>query len=177
MNGFFVVALVALGVLLVALVLDDVLDGLTDALGGPDWLSLPVLAAVVAGFGLVAGAVEGTTGSTLPALLAGGAGGVGTGWLAARFVAAAMDMPTDPPIRHADLAGRAGRVVTAVAPRQPGEVLVALGGVRHKLRATSGEVIAVGHEIVVVEVTSPTTVVVAPLGLDDLPPAPPERGH
>jgi membrane-bound ClpP family serine protease len=174
-NGFFVVALVALGVLFVALVLDDVLDGLTDALGGPDWLSLPVLAAVVAGFGLVAGAVEGAAGATLPALLAGGAGGLGTGWLTARFVSAAMAMPTDPPIRHADLAGRAGFVVTAVAPLQPGEVLVALGGVRHKLRACAEETIAVGREIVVVEVSSPTTVVVAPLGLDELPPPPPGR--
>jgi membrane protein implicated in regulation of membrane protease activity len=167
LNAFFVVAFLAVAVLVVALVLDDVADRLADALGGPDWLSLPVLAALVAGFGFAAGLVDETTGS-FPLAVAGGlAGGVVAAWGAFRLVQAAIHMPTDPPVRHADLRGRTGRVVTPITPARGGEVLVELAGVRHKLRASSDVAVALGTEVVVVEVMSPTSVVVTPFELPD----------
>jgi membrane protein implicated in regulation of membrane protease activity len=161
-NGYFWMALAALAVLALSLVFDDVLD----VEAGPDWVSLPVIAAVVAAFGLAAGAVSGSGGGDLIAVPVGLATGVAAGALTARFVAAAMRMPTDPPIRHADLAGRVGRVVTPIRPGRPGEVLVALGGTSHKLTAHASTDLALGAEVVVVEVTSPTSVVVASLGLE-----------
>jgi len=170
-NGWFWLALAALAVLAVSLVVDDVFDVLPDDLG-PDWLSLPVLAAVVAAFGLAAGAVEAAGAGSVPVLGAGAVAGAGAGVLTARLVRLAMHLPTDPPVRHADLQGRIGRVVTAVAPPRSGEVLVPLGGTSHKLRASSDQPLPVGTEIVVVDVISPTSVVVAPLGI-----APGEQGE
>lgn len=165
MNGYFWVAVVAMALLAASLVFDDALDGLTDGLG-PDWLSLPVLATTIAAFGLAAGAVTGTTGSALLAVPVGLAAAVVSGVLAARLIAAALRMPTDPPVRHRDLAGKVGRVVTPISRGRAGEVLVPLGGTALKLTAHAGADIALGAEVVVVEVTSPTSVVVAALELD-----------
>lgn len=166
MNGFFVLGFVAVAVLVVALVLDDVVDGLSDALGGPDWLSLPVLAALVAGFGFAAGLVDESVDSAAAGAVAGLAGGAAAAWLTARLVSAAIDMPTDPPLRLADLPGRPGRVVTPIVEGRVGEVLVEVAGTHHKLTATAAGSIPLGDEIVVVEVISPTSVVVAPLELE-----------
>ncbi|MGH9245942.1 MAG: hypothetical protein ACRD29_16820, partial [Acidimicrobiales bacterium] len=166
LNAYILVGLVAVAVLVVSLVFDDLFEGLTDALGGPDWLSLPVVAALVAGFGFVAGAVAGLGGVTVLALGAGVAGGGLTAWLAARLVVAAMRMPTDPPVRHDQLYGRTGRIVTPIPAGRRGEVLIELAGVRHKVAATAEVPIGLGAEVVVVEVISPTSVVVAILDLD-----------
>jgi membrane protein implicated in regulation of membrane protease activity len=165
MNAYFWVAFIALGVLALSLVLDG-LDVISGDLG-PDWLSLPVLAAVVAAFGLAAGAAQGAGAPWPVVLLAGVAVGVGAGALTARLIAATMRLPTYPPLRHTDLYGRVGRVVTPIAPDQPGEVLVALGGTSHKLTARSRDALALGADVVVVEVVSPTMVEVADLGLDE----------
>jgi membrane protein implicated in regulation of membrane protease activity len=166
-NTYFVVAFAAVAVLAVSLVLDDVFDGLADAIGGPDWLTLPVVAALVAGFGFAAGLVdESLDDAGALALVGGAAGGVVSAWAAARLVRAAVNMPTDPPVRHGDLQGRPGRVVTPIAAGKPGEVLVELAGMQHKLAATAVESIPLGAAVVVVEVTSPTSVVVATLDLE-----------
>ena len=69
MNGFFIVGFVAIALLVLSLVLDDVVDGLAEL--GPDWLSLPVLAALLAGFGFVAGFVDESTDEQAVALGAG----------------------------------------------------------------------------------------------------------
>jgi membrane protein implicated in regulation of membrane protease activity len=69
-------------------------------------------------------------------------------------------------VRHTDLAGKLGRVVTPISRTQPGEVLVAIGGSAHKLTAHARTDIPIGTEVVVVEVTTPTSVVVATLHLD-----------
>lgn len=167
MNGFFVLGFAAVGVLMLSLVLDDAIEGLADVFDGPDWLSLPVLAALVAGFGFAAGAVDEMTGSRAAGTVAGVAGGVGAAWMASRLVAMAINMPTDPPVRHGDLRGRPGRVVTPIASGRPGEVLVELAGVRLKLTATADVAIPLGTDIVVVEVSSPTSVIVTTLELED----------
>jgi membrane protein implicated in regulation of membrane protease activity len=164
-NGYFWMAAVAMAVLAVSLLFDDALEGLTDGLG-PDWLSLPVLAAVFAAFGLAAGAISGSGGGAVVAVPVGVAAGVGAGALAARLIAAAMRMPTDPPVRHTDLPGKLGRVITPIGPAQAGEVLVSLGGSAHKLTAHATTDIALGTEVVVVEVTSPTSVLVTTVELD-----------
>jgi membrane protein implicated in regulation of membrane protease activity len=164
-NGYFWMAAVALVVFGGSLVFSDATEGLLEDVG-PDWLSLPVLATVFAAFGLAAGAVAGTGGPNLLAVPVGLAAGAGAGAVATRFIAAAMRMPTDPPVRHTDLAGKVGRVVTPISPARTGEVLVPLGGSTHKLTASAGAHLPLGTEVVVVEVTSPTSVVVTALELD-----------
>jgi hypothetical protein len=165
-NGFFVLGFAAVALLVVSLVLDDVIDGLADAIGGPDWLSLPVIASLIAGFGFAAGLVDEWTGSRVTAVLAGIGGGAAAAWASFRLVEAAIHMPTDPPVRHADLQGRTGRVVTPIGDGRGGEVLVELAGMRHKLSATADVAIPIGATVVVVEVVSPTSVVVTPLHLE-----------
>jgi membrane protein implicated in regulation of membrane protease activity len=164
-NGYFWMALAALAVLAVTLVFDDALEGLTEGLG-PDWLSLPVLASVFAAFGLAAGAISGNSGPAVVAVPAGLVAGAGAGALAARLIAAAMRMPTDPPVRTGELPGKVGRVVTPIRTDRAGEVLVPLGGSAYKLTAHATTDIALGTEVVVVEVTSPTSVLVTTLEFD-----------
>ena len=168
MNGFFVIGFVAVAVLVVSLVLDDVFSSIADVFDGPDWLSLPVLAALVAGFGFAAGLVDESTDSTVLPVGAGVLGGVAAAWGSFRLVRAAIDMRTDPPVRHQDLEGRQGRVVTPIAAGQRGEVLIELAGLRHKLAASADTSIPLGAAVVVVEVTSPTSVVVTSLELPNL---------
>lgn len=167
MNGFFVLGFAAVGVLVLSLLLDDAVEGLADVFDGPDWLSLPVVAALVAGFGFAAGAVDEWSGSRAVGAAGGAVGGVAAAWATARFVALAMNMPTDPPVRHQELRGRPGRVVTPIAAGRPGEVLVELAGIRHKLTATADVAIPLDADVVVVDVSSPTSVVVTTLDLED----------
>lgn len=127
---------------------------------GPDWLSLPALAALVGAFGFVGAAVLSFGAAAPVALGAGAVAGVALAAAATRFARSLMEMPTDAPFRSSDLVGRPGQVVTAVLPDRSGEVLVDHLGQRLKLSARADEVLVVGARIVVVEVVSPTFVVV-----------------
>lgn len=125
---------------------------------GPDWLSLPALAALVGAFGFVGAAVLSFGAPTPLALAAGAAAGLALAAAAARLARAMIDMPTDAPVRSADLVGRFGRVVTATTADRTGEVLVHHAGQRLKVAARADETLPVGAEVVVVEVLSPTFV-------------------
>lgn len=125
---------------------------------GPDWLSLPVLAALVGAFGFAGAALLEITGSTTAAIAGGAVVGVGLAALTAVMIRSLMRMRTDAPLRAGDLVGRPGRVVTALTPDRTGEVLVHQAGQRLKLSASGAEAMSVGQEIVVVEVLSPTMV-------------------
>lgn len=125
---------------------------------GPDWLSLPALAALVGAFGFVGAAVL-SFGAPVPvALGAGTIAGIALAAAATRLVRGLIDMPTDGPVRTADMVGRAGRVVTALTADRSGEVLVRHAGQQLKVAARAEETLAVGAEVVVVEVLSPTFV-------------------
>jgi membrane protein implicated in regulation of membrane protease activity len=125
---------------------------------GPDWLSLPALAALVGAFGFV-GAAALSFGAAPPvALGAGAVAGVALAYLATRLARTLMDMPTDGPVRSSDLVGRPGRVVTAATAERSGEVLVHHAGQQLKVAARADETLTVGTEVVVVEVLSPTFV-------------------
>jgi membrane protein implicated in regulation of membrane protease activity len=125
---------------------------------GPDWLSIPVLAALVGAFGF-AGAATLSFGAAMPiALVVGAIAGVLLAWAAARLTRGLMHMRTDAPVRSADMVGRPGRVVTALTPAQGGEVLVRHAGQQLKVAARGDEVLRVGDRVVVVEIVSPTLV-------------------
>jgi hypothetical protein len=148
-------------VLLVVAVVFDGLDESFDALDlGPGWFSLPVLAAFLAAFGFVAGALLGALGAA--AAVPGVAAGLGFGWFAARLGAAANRMPTGRTDAAADLLGSLGRVVTPPAPGRYGEVLLDRPTGPVKVACVAEGAIAAGTEIVVVDVTSSTLVTVEP---------------
>ena len=155
MTFFLVLGGVGIVVLLIGLLVGE-LDLDVDL--GPDWLSLPVLAALVGAFGFVGAAAHSLGASTTVAVVAGTLGGVVLAGLTARLVAGVMHMPTDATPRTADLIGRPGRVVTALTADRSGEVLIRHAGQQLKLSARSEETLTVGDEFVVVEVLSPTLV-------------------
>ncbi|HEY8527054.1 MAG TPA: hypothetical protein VIL48_18930 [Acidimicrobiales bacterium] len=160
MNGFLWLGVACVGVLLAAVVFDG-LDESFDALDlGPGWLSLPVVAAVLAAFGLTAGALIDAIG---PLAVAAGAGaGVGFGWLAHRLSRAAAAMPTDKTDREADLLGSLGRIVTPPSAGRYGEVLLTRPSGPVKVACVAAQPLPLGTEVVVVDVTSSTLVTVEP---------------
>jgi hypothetical protein len=160
MNGFLWLGVGCVVLLVVAVVFDG-LDESFDALElGPAWFSLPVLAAFLAAFGFVAGALVGALGGV--AAVPGVAAGLGFGWLAARLSAAASRMPTGRTDAAADLLGSLGRIVTPPAPGRYGEVLLDRPTGPVKVACLAEGAIAAGTEIVVVDVTSSTLVTVEP---------------
>ncbi|MEU5891920.1 hypothetical protein ABZ835_34585 [Streptomyces sp. NPDC047461] len=157
------------GVLLLALslifdgVLDSVLDGALDgAFDG--WLSLPVVAALVAmtGFGgaLALGAAGAGPGG---ATAVGVACGVGTAWLTYCFSRALMRDQTALTPTGNDLLGTSGNVVTAIPADGYGEVLLQLAGQPVKFAARSAGPVARGAEVWVEAALSATSVAVRPV--------------
>ena len=172
MTPFLVVGAIGLAAALIGLVLGDV-----DLDLGPDFLSLPVVAAFVGAIGFVGAAVVGAGGSTPVALVAGVGAGLVLGFGTFRLARGLMHMPTDEPTRAEDLLGRPGRIVTTVTADRYGEVLVEVAGQRVKLGARGATDITAGTDVVVIEVLSPTSVQVEPAdtfwqlhsGRDDYP--------
>lgn len=160
MNAFLWLGVLCTVFLAIAVLLDGI-DASFDMFEiGPGWLSLPVVAAFLAAFGFGAGALVGSLGGV--AVVPGVAAGVGFAALAARLASAAVRMPTDATDNEAALVGSLGRVVTAPVPPRYGEVLLHRPSGPVKVACTATEPIAVGTEIVVVDVVSSTLVVVIP---------------
>lgn len=160
MNGFLLMGIACTAVLIVAVVFDG-LDDAFDALDlGPAWLSLPVIAGFLAAFGFGTGAFLDVLGPA--ALLPGLAIGVAFAWLAARLTAAVIHMPTGRTDTETAMLGSLGRVVTSPEPDRYGEVLLARPTGPLKVACTASVPLAVGTEVVVVDVLSSTLVTVEP---------------
>ncbi len=166
MNGFLWLGIACTAVLVVAIAIDG-LDDAFDALDlGPSWLSLPVLAAFGGAFGFVTGAFRDPIGSPLAA----GAGviaGLGFAAVTIKFSSAFMDMPTDPTERQSDLLGSIGKVIEAPAAGRFGAVLLRRPTGPVKVAAKASAAIAVGTEVVVVDVSSSTLVTVEAFDVDN----------
>lgn len=157
---FLVIGLVGLGVLLFTLVFDDLFEQFV-----PDipWLSLPVIGAATAAFGLGAFIVDSQTDLPIAAAFAVATGlALGCGAATVVFSKSIMGMATDATPNKGDLVGTLGRVVTEIRPQSIGEVLIALAGqpVKVSARSNSETAIPTGTEVVVVSVQSPTMVTV-----------------
>lgn len=165
MTAFVVVGALGLLIVLAALLLGDVLDGVFDAVNldtGGGLLSSEVIGSFLAAFGF--GAALLMWGLSLPpaaAGLGGLAAGTLVGALAFALARSVMHMPTDRTMRSADLVGALGVVVTRIPGNGYGEVAVNYLGQRHKLNARAESPLAKGTAVVVVSVSSPTSVVVA----------------
>jgi hypothetical protein len=162
---FIIVGVVGLLLLLVSLFLGDVLDGALDFLdldtGG--FLSGPAIGAFLAAFGFGAAVISynsdwGTGASAL--------GGVGVGFVIGGVVGMAtrglMRMPTDAPLRAADLVGANGTVVTRIPETGFGEITLVHAGQFMKLSARADGSLREGTPVIVTSVLSSTSVVVMP---------------
>jgi membrane protein implicated in regulation of membrane protease activity len=78
-------------------------------------------------------------------------------------MAAAVNMPTDATPTSADLLGTIGVVVTGVPADGFGEVRVTVAGQPMKVYARADRPLVRGTRVMVIEVPSPTSVLVEPL--------------
>lgn len=168
MTAFLAIGMVGLVLIVVALLFGDVLDGVLDfvdldATGG--LFSLPVIGSFIAAFGFGAALLVSGMHFSTPAAIGGGAvAGVTMGGIALGLTRALLNMPTDPTPRTKDLVGSLGTVVTRIPAGGLGEVTVSQSGQRVKLNAKADTPIASGTTVVVVDVTSPTSVIVTESG-------------
>lgn len=165
---FIVVGALGLLLIIAALVFGDFLDGLLPdvSLGDSGGLfSTEVVGGFLAAFGFAAALVEATTalGTVLVTLIGLGAG-VAMGGVAFALTSALIRMPTDATPRSSDLVGAIGTVITRIPESGLGEVSLTSAGHRLKMSARADTPIAAGTSVVVVDVTSPTSVVVTESG-------------
>lgn len=162
MTGFLVIGAVGLAVVLGSLVLGDFLEGLFDGLDfGGGVFSAPVIGSFLAAFGFGASLIMTATGvGASGGALGGLASGVVIAALALLMTRALMDMPTDPPVRTADLVGATGVVITPIPHGGFGEVSLTHAGQITKLSARAAQPVAAGTTVVVTQVTSSSSVLV-----------------
>jgi membrane protein implicated in regulation of membrane protease activity len=134
--------------------------------GGTE-LSVPVIAGFLGAFGFGAAIVtsllpgRGRAG-VLVAVVVGLLAAVPAAWLAGRLVNAAVNMPTDATLTSNDLIGTIGVVITPVPVGGYGEVRLAVAGQQIKFNARSDQPLALGTRVFVIEVPTPTSVLVEP---------------
>lgn len=165
MAALLIIGALGVGLLLLSLVLGDFLDGVFEGLDvdGGGLLSTEVIGAFLGAFGFGGALLLAGGGVGLPVALAGGAGaGLVGGGIALVVVRTFIRMPTDETPRSSDLAGKLGRVVTRIPEQGLGEITVFHAGHRMKLSARADQPIAFGTDVVIVQVLSPTAVLVTP---------------
>ncbi|MER7003013.1 NfeD family protein [Dactylosporangium sp. NPDC000555] len=157
---FLVIGGVGVVVLAVSVLIGDLFHfGHPDA-DGP--FSLPAVAGFIGAFGFAGAAVSALTGSGGPLVpaVAGLVAAVPTAWIATRLARMAMNMRTDATPSQRDMIGTTGVVVTPISGNGFGEVRISLGGQPVKLSARADRPIPLGARVLVVETTSPTSVIV-----------------
>lgn len=130
-------------------------------------VTLPAIAGFLGTFGFVgavAAVLSGTTGTSaaVVATLFGAAAGVPAAWLANRLMDVAMRMNTDATPSSSDLVGATGVVIRSVPAGGYGEVRLSVAGQPMKFNARADQPLARGTSIFVIEVPSPTSVLVEP---------------
>jgi membrane protein implicated in regulation of membrane protease activity len=131
-------------------------DGLT--------LSLPALAGFIGAFGF-GGAIAAELAPGHDALIASAVGllaAVPTAWGAGRLVEAAANMRTDATVTSGDLVGSTGVIISPVPADGYGEVRLTVAGQPLKFNARAAQPLAIGTHVFVIEVPSPTSVLVEP---------------
>lgn len=163
MTALLLIGAVGVGLLLLSLLFGDFFDGMFDGLDleGGGLMSTEVIGAFLGAFGFGGALLQSTTQVTLAVALAGGlvAGVAGAG-VALFVVRTFVHMRTDATPRTADLSGKIARVVTRIPAGGLGEITVSHHGQRVKLSARSEEPIVSGADVVIIDVLSPTSVLV-----------------
>ncbi|MFG2038727.1 NfeD family protein [Dactylosporangium sp. NPDC048998] len=157
---FLIIGGVGVAVLALSLLIGDLLHfGHPDA-DGP--FSLPAVAGFIGAFGFAGAAVGALTGSDGPLVpaVAGLVAALPTAWIATRLARMAINMRTDATPTQRDMIGTTGVVVTPILSNGFGEVRISLGGQPVKLNARADRPIPLGARVLVVQATSPTSVIV-----------------
>lgn len=164
MTAFLIIGSVGLLILIASLVLGEIFDGLFEGIEAGGVLSGPVIGSFLAAFGFGAALTMYATnvGSGVGAL-AGLGSGVVVGGVSLLMTRNLMSMPTDEPVRSADLVGTEATVVTRIPESGIGEVSLVHRGQLMKMGARSSQAVASGARVTVVSVTSPSSVVVEPV--------------
>lgn len=152
---FLITAALGFGLLLLGLVVDDFLEFM-DGDGGV--LSAPVIGAFLGAFGIGGWAVANITGNVWLGLIAAGGAGFVLGWVALRLSLSLIDMHTDATPTSNDYLGQIGRVVTPISGISSGEILIRMGGSPVKLIARADTDLALGTQVIVIEVLSTNAV-------------------
>ena len=145
-------------------------------------LTLPSIAGFIGalGFGgaIVASLLPfGGTVAVLLALVIGLAVAVPAAWAAGRLMAAAVNMPTDATPTSSDLLGVIGAVITDIPAGGLGEVRLTQAGQQLKVYARADAPLPRGARVFVVEVPTPTSVLVEQLPETGPATLPAEPGH
>lgn len=160
---FLVIGGVGSGLLLLAVLIGDLLDGLMhfDTIGG-DFFSFAGLAGFIGALGFTGAIVLSVIDNLALALIGGVLAGLGVGalatWLTLRLRDSSRD--TDSTIRPHQLLGATGRVIHDIPAGGFGEVRVVVNGHPTKLNAKAFEPITAGRLIQITAVLSPTSVMV-----------------
>lgn len=160
---FLIIGFVGAGLLLLAMLIGDLLDGLLhfDGLGG-DFFSFAGLAGFVSALGFTGAIVLSVIDNLLFAILGGLVVGAGVGalatWLTVRLRDTTRD--TDSTIRSQNLVGATGRVLHDIPAGGFGQVRLVIHGHPTQLNAKAFEPIPAGNLIQVTAVLSPTAVMV-----------------
>jgi membrane protein implicated in regulation of membrane protease activity len=123
--------------------------------------TLPGVAAFVGAFGFGGAITAELAGHS--ALIATGVGlvaAIPASWAAGRLVDAAVNMSTDATPTSADVVGATGIVISPVPVGGYGEVRLTVGGQPVKFNARADEPLAIGTPVFVIEVPTPTSVLV-----------------
>ncbi|MGN0062721.1 MAG: hypothetical protein ACI379_00645 [Nocardioides sp.] len=153
---FVVVGVIGLALLLVSVVFDDVLSFLDF---DTPFLSTAAIGAFLAGFGFCGLLLPDSWGAA--AAVAGAAvSGVALAGLATWMTSSLADSRTDETVCADLVLGTMGTVVNRIDPGQYGEVSVTVAGHLMKYNAKSDEPLPSGARVVVVEVLSPSAVLV-----------------
>jgi membrane protein implicated in regulation of membrane protease activity len=165
--AFLIIGAVGLGVIVLALVLGEVLDGVFEAVDsdfGGGILSTPVLGAFLAAFGFGGALILYTADvGAAVAALGGLVCGAVVGGIALAIVRSLVNMPTDENVRTTDMVGITGTVVTRIPAGGLGEVTVRHAGQLLKLSARADEELRAGTPIVVTAVMTSSSVLVSPV--------------
>lgn len=160
---FLLLGVLGAVLLVVGLVGGELLDGVFDAIGvdsAGGFFSTEVIGGFLSAFGFGAFLLDGAGLDRIVVLGGGGAAGLAMGGLALWLSRSLMNVNTDVTPTSSDLRGALGKVITRIPEGGLGEVRVSRHGHPLKLSARAEEAIDPGVEIVVVDVLSPTSVLV-----------------
>lgn len=167
MTVFLVLGGLGVLLLMATLLLDDHIDGLTDALGGGDWFTGMAVAGFLGALGFVGALVLSLTQSDVLGwvcgIVAGVALGVVVGWVTARLRGSGAGS-----VPSADqLVGITAVVATPIPADGFGSVRLRHGGHLTTMNARCDVPIATGETVWVVESISPSAVLVRPTHPDE----------
>ena len=163
-TAYLVIGAVGLLIVLAALLVGEVLDGLFGAFDldvGGGVFSAPVLGSFLASFGFGAALVMASTDADATVAALGGlASGLLVGGIALVMTRSLLRMPTDATVTTRGLEGTAGVIITPIPDQGYGEVTIRHHGEQRKYNARAAEPLSVGVQIKVTAVLSASAVVV-----------------